>query len=437
MRKEIFKDKRYTHLDVKKCHQDYEERVKNVKWVSRHGFYPFIHFEINLDKYIDDESGKHVKPKTREIYYSAHIDRYIYEYYGNKLNNAYNQYVTEKGIGKIPIAYRNNTPGKCNIHFAKEAFEFICRTKSAYVFVGDFTNFFDKLNHKYLKEAIKTVLKKAELDPAEYAVFKNITHFTYVEADDIEAFKGKSRAEMRELDKYFETQEFQIFKEKHLKKNPNNYGIPQGSSISAVYANVYMIHFDKMMNDLATTNHGFYRRYCDDIIFIVPLDDEGIMNASYTIFAEKIFSFRDKVENLELNEDKTEQFFFDRGKITALAGGSSLINYLGFTFDGKEVRIREKSLFKYYNRAYKKIRRVNISKTESGYIAGKKAVYKAYTHLGNTKSKKDYGNFLTYAYKAQKIFETSEFLECGIRRQVKGHWNKINNRLCWTPEDKS
>lgn len=119
MKKEIFKDKRYTHLDIKKHHQDYQKRVKNVNWVSHHGFYPFIHFEINLDKYVDDELGKHVKSKTREIYYSAHIDRFIYEYYGNQLNNAYNHFVTEQGTGKASIAYRNNIPGKCNIHFAK------------------------------------------------------------------------------------------------------------------------------------------------------------------------------------------------------------------------------------------------------------------------------------------------------------------------------
>lgn len=434
MKKEIFKDKRYTHLDIKKHHQDYQKRVKNVNWVSHHGFYPFIHFEINLDKYVDDELGKHVKSKTREIYYSAHIDRFIYEYYGNQLNNAYNHFVTEQGTGKASIAYRNNIPGKCNIHFAKEAFEFICKCDTAYVFVGDFSNFFDKLDHKYLKETIKDVLNKQELNSAEYAIYKNITHFTYVEANDIESFKGKSRAEMRELDKYFDTEEFQIFKSRFLNKNPNDYGIPQGSSISAVYANVYMIHFDKMMNDFATSNGGFYRRYCDDIVMVIPCLEEKIKDESYKDIAKKIFSIKDQIKNLELNEDKTEQFFYNKGRLEVITGNSSLINYLGFTFDGKDVRIREKSLFKFYNRAYKKIKKVNISKSKMYFIAGKKAVYKSYTHLGNTKSRKTYGNFLTYAYKAQKIFESSDYLTCGIRRQIKGHWNKINNRLNWTPE---
>ena len=434
MKKEILKDKNYTHLDIRKHHQDYETRIKNIKWVSHHGFYPFIHFEVNLDKYVDSDNGKHIKSKTREIYYSAHVDRYIYEYYGSQLNTAYNRFVNSTGIGKVSIAYRNNTPGKCNIHFAKDAFEFICSCKSAYVFVGDFSNFFDKLDHKYLKETLKTVLDKKELNQAEYAIYKNITHFTYVEAKDIEIFKGKTRVEMRNLDKYFDTQEFQVFKKTHLKKNENDYGIPQGSSISSVYANVYMIHFDKMMNDLATSNGGLYRRYCDDIIFVIPCTNDDIQNKTYNEITERIFAIKDRIKNLELNEDKTEQFYYNDGSLIKLAGDGSAINYLGFTFDGKEVRIREKSLFKYYNRAYKKIRRVNASKTEGGYIAGKKAVYKSYTHLGNTKSKKTYGNFLTYAYKAQRIFDESDCLVCGIKKQVKGHWNKINNRLCWDPD---
>lgn len=85
---------------------------------------------------------------------------------------------------------------------------------------------------------------------------------------------------------------------------------------------------------------------------------------------------------------------------------------------------REKSLFKYYNRAYKKIKKVNLSKTKGAYIAGKKAIYKSYTHLGNTKGKKTYGNFLTYAYKEQKIFEKSDYWSCDIRRQVRRYWKK-------------
>ena len=79
MRKQIYKNKFYTHLDVKKYHNKYKQRVQNINWTSRHGFYPFIHFQIHSRKYTVSSKGeKCIKKKNRDIYYAAHIDRYIY-----------------------------------------------------------------------------------------------------------------------------------------------------------------------------------------------------------------------------------------------------------------------------------------------------------------------------------------------------------------------
>ena len=145
--------------------------------------------------------------------------------------------------------------------------------------------------------------------------------------------------------------------------------------------------------------------------------------------ANFIYSTRDKVPNLELNEDKTEHFFYDNGMIKKIKGKSNLINYLGFTFDGKNVRIRDKSVFKFYCRAYKKIKKVKESTNEKSFNAGKKAIYHSYTHLGASKYSKDHGNFLTYAYKADDVFSRSDVLVSNIRNQVKKHWYKINKKL--------
>ncbi|MBD5401321.1 Reverse transcriptase (RNA-dependent DNA polymerase) [bacterium] len=430
MSREVYKDKYYTHFDEKKHHKDYEKRVENIEWVGKHGFYPFIHFRMKFNKYTNDTNGnKYIKLKERDIYYAAHIDRYIYEYYGNRLNNKYNSYLKKNGTNRASIAYRNCTPGKCNIDFAKEVFEFIVNCETAYIFVGDFSKFFDNLDHKYLKEKIKSVIGKDSLDVADYAIYKNLIHFSYIEADDIEAEKGKLRRDMREMDKYFETAEFHEIKKKHLKTNSKNYQIPQGSSISAVYANVYMVDFDKKINDFVTSHHGMYRRYCDDIIMIIPMTKEEVLNGADRMVDEFVYAVRDEIPNLDLNEDKTEHFFYNNGKVEKIMGASNLINYLGFTFDGKNVRIREKSLFKYYCRAYRKIERVKKAKDEKAFNAGRKAIYQSYTHLGVGKNPREHGNFLTYAYKADKIFSQSKELNCEIRNQVKRHWQKIENRL--------
>ena len=430
MKREVYKDKYYTHFDEKKHHRDYEKRVENIAWVSKHGFYPFIHFSMKFNKYTNDQEGnKYIKPKERDIYYAAHIDRYIYEYYGNRLNNKYNAYLKKNGINRVSTAYRNCTPGKCNIDFAKEVFEFIVSCETAYVFVGDFSKFFDNLEHKYLKEKIKSVTGSSSLDVADYAIYKNLTHFSYIEADDIEEEKGQLRRDMREMDKYFNTQEFQEIKKKHLKINSKNYQIPQGSSISAVYANVYMVDFDKKINDFVTSHKGMYRRYCDDIIMIIPMTKEDILNGDDKNVAEFVYTVRDEIPNLDLNKDKTEHFFYDNGKVEKISGESNLINYLGCTFDGTHVRIRDKSLFKYYCRAYRKIKRVKEAKDEKAFNAGRKAIYQSYTHLGVGKNPREHGNFLTYAYKADKIFSQSNVLNCEIRNQVKRHWQKIENKL--------
>ncbi|UZM98883.1 hypothetical protein OL548_32290 [Lysinibacillus sp. MHQ-1] len=101
-----------------------------------------------LKKYITLKKRKRRKnlrkkdKKPREIYYAAHKDSLIYKHYGDLLNNAYNDYASEKGIDDIAVAYRNNKRGKNNIDFAYEAFDFLLKQDQAIVIALDFTSFF-------------------------------------------------------------------------------------------------------------------------------------------------------------------------------------------------------------------------------------------------------------------------------------------------------
>lgn len=429
-----FKDKYYTHFDVKKKAIKYIDKIKDPSWVTRHAFYPFIHYKIVFKKYVfnPETQMKEKKDKERDIYYSAHIDRFIYQYYAELINMHYNQIAKKLGINNVSTAYRNNKKGKCNIHFAKEALEFICKCKEVWILVGDFSSFFDNLDADYLKEKLQQVLQVDRLPEDQYAVFKSITKYTYVERDDIELIKGKKLNEMRRENKYFETEQFQVFKKTYLKKHDKTYGIPQGSSISAVYANVYMLDFDKIINDYVTSKKGMYRRYCDDIIIIIPINKHDIENKMNEEYVKYLESVRSSIPRLSLNLDKTEQYYYNQNeekRLVDLKGKKDILNYLGFSFDGRYVRLREKSLFKYYSRAYKKVKAVKKSKGKREEFAVKKSLYRLYTHLGDKKYNGEYGNFITYARRAEEVFSDSTYLNSKIHGQVKRHWSKIQKRL--------
>ena len=52
--------------------------------------------------------------------------------------------------------------------------------------------------------------------------------------------------------------------QKPNKFDGKRYGIPQGSPMSAILSNIYMLDFDKYCCELANNFGGIYRRYCDD-----------------------------------------------------------------------------------------------------------------------------------------------------------------------------
>lgn len=428
----LFKYKGYTHFDERKNPVKYLDKIKNPCWVKKHGFYPFIHYKIVFNKYIEKSNGKEKKKKKRNIYYSSHIDRYIYQYYADNLNKKYNRYAKVNGINQSIIGYRRGFKGKNNIHFAKEVFEFIAGQKRAIIIVGDFSDFFDNLDHEYLKQTINMVQGTRKLEDDEYKVFKSITKFTYVNLDDIEADIGKTRKEMRRDNKYYNTQQFQEFKKKNLHKNEYDYGIPQGSAISAVYSNVYMVEFDKYINSCITGKGGLYRRYCDDFIIVVPFDGEANREETREFIENKIEIARSIVKNLVLHPDKTQAFSYNANstqQFEQIEGYENILDYLGFSFDGKTVKLREKSLFKYYSRAYKKVKIINSHIGQDDYNAIKKSMFRLYTHLGDKKYGNKRGNFITYARKTHEIMMTSSSLESGIYNQYKRHWNKLIKRI--------
>ncbi|MER2192141.1 MAG: reverse transcriptase domain-containing protein [Solibacillus sp.] len=437
-----YNKKKYLHFDKRmdiKNDEHMQAKIQDPSWIASYAFLPSLHFVIEFKKYVTVKApdGGKIKEKAikeREIYYAAHKDSLIYKYYGDLLNNAYNDYASEEGIDEIAVAYRNNKRGKNNIDFAYEAFDFLLKQDQAIIIALDFTSFFDKIDHKSLKQKIKRVLNVEELPKDWYKIYKNITRYSYVEKEDIEEFlldkygKKKLKKIRPRLPQIMEPAEFREFKQGKIKVNQQSFGIPQGSGMSAVCSNVHLIDFDKEVLEWSKKKHpdALYRRYCDDLILVIPTT-----NATVELLEEwknelmaQIDRYKD--EGLIIQEKKTELRLFKDKTIYNEKMEVSPLDYLGFVIDKNIIRIREKSLFKYYSRAYKKVKTSNRIAYTTERPGPKRKLYDLYTHLGHKYM--GYGNFNAYVKKAHKIMKE---LPCKshIRKQTKRHWRKIHKRL--------
>ena len=75
-----------------------------------------------------------------------------------------------------------------------------------------------------------------------------------------------------------------------------------------------MIDFDKRINDFITSQKGIYRRYCDDIIVVIPMTHNEINCGRNEEISKFIYDTRDGIPNLKLNEIKQSIFFTIMGK---------------------------------------------------------------------------------------------------------------------------
>lgn len=328
--KTIYKYKSYAHFDSKKSSLSWERYIEDPSKIIKHGFYPFVHFILKSWKY--DSTIGDTKTKPRDINYASHIDRYIYEYYNNQLNEYYNQYSKNHGINRCSVAYRNNLHQN-NITIAKEVFNHISQCGDAFIIVSDFSKYFDNIDHEYLKVQLQTVLCVDRLSDDWFKVYKSISRYSYIDLEKIAEIKNLSLRELRKKQLLCSKEELKDIK-KYIKTNTKGYGIPQGSSISATLANVNLIHYDEDINNYVTERNGIYRRYCDDAVIVLPIRHR----AEFLKFYSEINT---TIPGLIVNSDKIKNYNYISSIIRALDGKPSWLRYLGFEFNGKEIRIKE------------------------------------------------------------------------------------------------
>ncbi len=429
-KKNRLKNISYTHFDYRVTIDRCWEEISNPDKIVHHSFYPLIHF-TKKSRRVDNSQDKMRRKddKVREIYYAAHIDSWIYRYYCYLLNLIYNKRLEVDGLNDVAVAYRTNLH-KSNVNFAKEAFTFIRNCGDCYIMVGDYTNFFDNLDHKYLKKEIKSLLETSEIPVDLYAVLKSLMRFSYVELEDLVEHNGLKYT-LRKKKKFDDPSKYktaigksglrdnrELIKPGYAKLGRR--GIPQGTPLSAVCANIYMLDADKDINDFVTKRGGLYMRYSDDFIVIIP-------KCGTSNFLEDQVWIKKCILNgpgVELQDEKTKLYECVAGKIVNCtnvfisggAKGKNILDFLGFSFDGTNVRIRSKTIGKFYNNMYRTIRLDNKNER------GTKRVYRKFSERGsanylkehnkiNTKQKSsdlNRGNFHDYVNRAEQVFEKTE-----------------------------
>lgn len=100
----------------------------------------------------------HLKNKVRPIALVAHRDALIYATYSGKLEEPYEEYLSNHNLERVPTAYRKKLK-HANINAAKEVFDFIVDSEKCWIIKGDFQGFFDNLRHKILKKIFAVFFK--------------------------------------------------------------------------------------------------------------------------------------------------------------------------------------------------------------------------------------------------------------------------------------
>ena|SRR6185437_14849859 len=407
----------YLHIDEPPTRSAIVAAVSNPTRVAKWSFFPLITNVRVIRKLRRKGASFVVKEKRRAISYASHRDAALYAYYSAKLTKLYEQRLRKLKLDEVVTAFRTGD-GRCNIHFAHEAFEWIDANRPCVALAYDISGFFDNLDHKLLRRKWCDVLGTSSLPSDHYALYRSLIRFSTVQQVVLYATfgismhapkaSGRTRActpkEFRE----------RIADAGYLQVHQDAKGIPQGTPISAVLSNIYMLDFDEQLAAQINTWNGLYRRYCDDILCIVPPEH-----------AEKVKSLIESLVTsikLEVQPEKLEECLF------GLPGTTSkpALQYLGLTYDGRRIRLRSGGVARFYNRIRKGVRKADRARTKASNARGvaKKLVpvkrgriNRSYLYVGPR-------NFVSYAARASRIAHSP-----AIRDQIARRAQAINEAI--------
>ncbi|QFS83667.1 Reverse transcriptase (RNA-dependent DNA polymerase) [Roseivivax sp. THAF40] len=421
----ISKERRYKHFDLPLPETERELAIDFTQELEPHRFLPMLGFTDLARRYIRQKGAdgkwlrgadgnfiRKVKDKPRPIRFAGHADAAYLQAYAEHLNPSYERALAEDGTAGAVLAYRKG--GGTNIHHAKSLFDEIVLRQDCTVVAMDISGFFDCLDHTLLRDEVAGLMGETRLYGHHGTVWKNVTRYSWVETEDLDAVLGKKRnGHGRVCSPADFVQHVRGRKGGLVRKHDQTFGIPQGTPISGLYANIYLRTFDREMMAWVGRYGGSYRRYSDDIAVVLPLGKK--VDHVVSVVEKMLADF-----GLAMSVDKTDHAHFQCGRLIS----AKAIQYLGFTFDGNTVLIRPSSLDAYRHKMRRGIHAKLVAAKGNeipSFQVFKREVLSRYTHLGKRR------NFLKYAYKAADVMGSKE-----IRQQVKPHMTWFNR--AWEKE---
>lgn len=399
----------YIHFDRRLTTKACKALVESPEAVRKHPFLPFLQQDIvRLRIKRDATTGKPVKKhKIRPIKYASHADSAIYAYYNFILSQLYEERIGGSELAEAVIAFR--ALGKSNIDLAQQAFHWIAENRPCTALGFDVEDFFGSLDHGTLKQSWASLLSISALPPDHYAVYKSLTRHASVRLDRARLELGISRTAMkkRRIERICSPEEFRekIRAGGLISVNPAKAGVPQGSPISALLSNIYMMPFDQRMLAETKAVGGFYRRYCDDILVVVPTEHVSTVKG---LVATELSALK-----LKLQESKTLECTF-------APTSSKPLQYLGLLFDGAQITLRSAGIARFNARMRRGVKSFRNSKKLYGQTPIFYQRRKVLIHRYTENVKPGERNFTTYVKRAVKATGSE-----AIKRQLRRHGRRF------------
>lgn len=374
--------KHYPHFDKPIRPNDILKLVSDPNRVAKNSFYPFMRFEEKWQPFRSADDGKPPK-KTRELRFASRRDAYIYSYYRHLIRTPYEHELAVRGLNENVIAYRKLTSasgkGKSNIEFALDAINAIRNFGHTAVVTLDISKFFESIDHDLLYQKWAGLLNVVDLPPDHAAVFRAITRYAIVDRNaayerlGFLTWKSKGNSKIPVYSMGFKDMPRQLctnheFREKICGKggkfqkliasNEKTFGIPQGSPISDMLANLYLIDFDTKIKNYVDRAGGTFFRYSDDIIIIIPGGETEALNARDFAINE----IRKHGSEIQIKQSKTSVLVYspkgDRQSFVKIDGeqGANGLEYLGFRYDGRFAYLKDATLSRLYRKVTRSLR---------------------------------------------------------------------------------